>query len=391
MDKIFLHRVPQKPLLKRETYQIPGSYDEAYEKVGVSGHDEKIMLFHTTQFGGFRLKRFPRNMQIKEEFLERWFNKKHERGQLHFRASQDFLSAFGGMSIEPLRRIWNINSVNEEEMLENGFSEEDVTDSINFLSELNKFYSFLELGISLPQSGITAEDRVQMSRFHGIPYLVKKPRAGGRFFHPEVSYQRISPTFRRTMTINGEQTSEIDISAATLQFLNIALEDHTSASIRDSVLEREDPYDYFLSILNSENVGRQYQEQQMARDAVKELVYTAIYSQNGSQEKNVDRKLRLMNRNYRCKDLVDFFPEFFEGVSELHSNVPLPLYAVIFREESRYAQRVLERGCLEERIPILPIHDSFITGESNLRDLMDIMDAVSEEMYGRRLKHKQKY
>ncbi|MEK6829970.1 MAG: hypothetical protein AABY15_07680 [Nanoarchaeota archaeon] len=391
MNEKFTLKIPRRPTLKRGTYSIPPSYISAYKKKGITNSDGQIMLFHTTQFGGFKFKRIPHDMETDNEFLEKWFKCKHENSYHHFRANANFLSTFGGLKIKPLQRIWKLSPVSLKEMLENGFSREEFEDSYEFLSKLNEFYSSLELNIPLPQSGITAEDRVQFSRFQGIPYLVKKPKAGGRFFHPEVSYQRIKSSLRQRMTLNGEKTSEVDLSAATLQFLNIALEKNTQISILQSVLSREDPYDYFLSILNSDDVTLRYQEQLIDRDTVKTLLYTAIYSLNGSQENNVNRKLWLMNRNYAYSDFIDFFPEFFDALSALRSGISFPPHIVIFKEESKYAQKVLQKGCLEEKLPILPLHDSFLTTVGNVRNLKEIMDLVSNDMYGRKLAYKQKY
>jgi hypothetical protein len=193
------------------------------------------------------------------------------------------------------------------------------------------------------------------------------------------------------MTINGKKTSEIDIVAATLQFLNVALEKYASKSLRNTVLSNQDPYQYFLSVLNSEEFMFQYREQPMERDNVKKLLYTVIYSSNGDQKKNVNRKLRTMGRNYKHSDLVQTFPDFFNAISKLEAKVKTPLHRVIFREESEYAHRVLQKGCLEERLPILPLHDSFITTSSKVNNLKEVMDYTSESLYGRNLLYKQKY
>jgi len=276
-------------------------------------------------------------------------------------------------------------------MIQNGFSHEEIVSSIKFLSQLNTFYSCFRINIPLLQSGITAEDRVYLSKFHGIPYFVKKPKAGGRFFHPEVSYQRINSLLRQKITINGEKTSEIDILAATLQFLNIALERHASTSILENVLSHEDPYDYFISILNSDDITGRYQEQLINRDDIKTLVYTSIYSLNGSRERNVNRKLHLMGRNYRYSDFVELFPAFFDALLTLNTKFSFPPHVIIYKEDSAYAQGVLQKGCLEEKLPILPLHDSFLTTIRKTRRLKEIMDYVSEKMYGRKLSYKQKY
>lgn len=391
MSRKYIPQIPKKPFLRRKTYDIPETYLEAYRKAGVTGRDEQVMLFHITQFGGFRLKKIPRDMNLDESFVNKWLKQKSENGYRSFRANPGFIERFGHLQLKPLEKKWSCDCLNEEEMKECGFSDKEIADACDFLSELNKFYSSLRLDISMPYTGLTAEDRIRLSRFHAIPFLVKKPKTGGRFFQPGPSYQRINSVFRQMMTINSEQTSEIDLAAATIQFLNIALISHSLDSLEGSVLSHEDPYDYFLSTLNSPYFLDQFDEEPTGRETLKDLLYTAIYSTKTRQKSNVNRKLRLMEKRYRHNALVSNFPEFFTALSELRSAAGLPLHMVINREESKYAQEILQTGCLERRLPILPLHDSFITTASNHDQLEEIMDTVSESMYGKKLSHKRKY
>jgi hypothetical protein len=399
MGKKFIARVPKKPIFKRATYNIPESYLDAYQQEGIVNPDKMVMLFHLTQFGGFRTKRDPNRMNFNQEFLETWFKQNKNYGDYHFKANANFLQKFGELELKPLEKRWKTKVLDPEEMREIGYSEKEINDSLVFLEALNDFYSSLRLGIELPQTGVTAKDRIQLSRFHGIPYLVKKPKAGGRFFHPETSYQRISSSLRPFITIYNERVSEIDISGATLQFFNISLRNHSLESL-DGELPREDPYKYFLSVLNSEEILSRYDEEPTGREDLKEILYTAIYSSKGRQSANVNRKLRFMKRGYKHLDLTFLFPRFFNALTELkaptnptppNSTEELPLHMIINREESKYAQEVLQIGCLENRLPILPIHDSFITNASNLRYLREIMDDVAKRLYGEPLTHKQKY
>jgi len=385
MAKKFVQKVPKKPILRKKTYKIPSSYTNVYGKCGITNSDEQIILFHLTQFGGFRLKK----NHINTEFIGEWCKADHDAGYYQFRANQNFLAKFGRIKIQPLEKIWRNDPLNYLEMKECGYSDDEINESMEFLTKLNRFYSDLKLNISPPHSGITAKDRVQLSRFHGIPYLVKKPKAGGRFFNPETSYQRISSALRQMITINGRKTSEIDISASTLQFLNISIEKYASASLMDAVLSKRDPYEYFLSRLNSDEFLSQHREQPIDRESVKTLVYTIIYSLNANQETNVNQKLKAMERQYKHSDFVQLFPEFFSALSTIKKDDPL--HMVIFREESRYAKEILQTGCLEYNIPILPIHDSFMTTTKNLSNLERIMDITSEKLYGRHLLYKQKY
>jgi len=193
------------------------------------------------------------------------------------------------------------------------------------------------------------------------------------------------------MTINGEKTSERDLSAATIQFLGIALKARSAGSIDDNILSYEDPYQYFLSVLNSEKILGAYDERKLDREALKKIIYTAIYSTENKQETNVNYKLRLMRRTYKHKDFVSFFPEFFDALASLRSSTNLPLHTIIYKEESDYAHEVLRKGCLEEKLPILPLHDSFITTVSNFESMTAIMDKTALRLYGKLLSHKKKY
>lgn len=391
MSRKYIQRIPRKPLLKRETYNVPETYKHAYHEAGITNPDELIMLFHLTQFGGFRMKKVPKNMHFDEDFLGKWFKRKYENGYQHFRANVDFLQKFGDVEIKPLERRWRCDAVNDEEMKEQGYSNQEIEDANRFLWRLNDFYSSIRLDLPMPTSGITAEDRLHLAKFHGIPFLRKKPRAGGRFFHPESSYQRINSQLRRMMTIDGEKTTEIDLTAATLQFINISLGVHCQGSIEDTLLSYDDPYDYFLSTLNSPEFLGQYEDKPIEREALKDILYTTIYSSENRQESNVNRKLRFMQREYRYKNLVSLFPDFFDALSELRKATNSPLHLIINREESRYAQRVLEGNCFEYELPVLPLHDSFITTISNGDTLEKIMDATSQQLYGRKLAHRKKY
>jgi len=389
MSKKYTPLIPKKPLFRRSSYMTPENYSAAYERAGITDSDEQTMLFHVTQFGGFRCKEMPSYIKNKKKFLSRWLEMERDSGFYHFRASQGFLSTFGNIELKPLKKIWNNGVVNEEEMSECGFSNEEVRDSRDFLHSLNEFYSSLKVGISIPASGITLEDRVNLARFHEIPFLVKKPKAGGRFFHPGSSYQRIASSLRPMITINGLKTSEIDLSAATMQFLGIVLKEHISHPVIKEILSEKDPYQYFLNKLNPDK--SKISDQEIQREDLKTLIYTAVYSQKKMQKSNISYKLRCLGIGYSYSDIVELFPEFFEAINALKSKLEVPPHIAIFKEESRYAQEVLKMGCLELKLPIIPIHDSFITTSDNIPKLKNILDSVSKKLYGKCLAYKVKY
>lgn len=379
MARRFTPKIPKKPLFKRKSYEIPSNYLEVYKSKSIVDDDEQMMLFYLTQFGGFRFKEIPEWVRSKNEFMSHWFKTKRESGFYHFRANQEFLSNFGDIGLVPLRKIWRNDVLKDNEMREYGFSDDDCKESREFLKALNEFYSTLRIEIPTPASGITLEDRVNLVRFHGIPFLVKKPRAGGRFFHPGSSFQRIESTLRQGLTINGEKTSEIDLSAATLQFLGIVLGD---SSPMEKILSYQDPYQYFLDRVDLD----------VKRDDIKPFVYTAVFCDKKHQKGGVTSKARLfLGEGYSYNRLVSIFPHFFKALDILKSEFDFPPHVVIFKEESKYAQRVLEIGCLKLGLPIMPIHDSFITTVGNISRLRRIINNASEELYNKRLSYKVKY
>ncbi len=391
MKKKFNSVIHRKPTLKPRTYSLPKSYVKAYKSEGVVNHNEQMMLFHVTQFGGFKVKEISKRMRVRDEFLETWFKEGYDSGYREFKANSNYFQTFGNIVLEPLERKWGLMAVNDEEMIKNGFTNEEIEDSITFLNNLNDFYSSLRLKIDIPTSGISAEDRILLSRFHGIPFLRKRPKAGGRFFHPGSSYQNISEVLRQTMTIEGKETSEIDLNAAIIQFLDLALKRNELNSIEDILLSFNDHYEYFMSTLNSDNFLYQHEDKPIGRDQLKELIYTILCSPIEKQEHYTNGKLIRAGHNYTYSTLVSVFPDFFNSISMLSEKTGLPLYGALYKEESVFAQKVLEKGCLEERLPILPLHDSFITTTTNSARLKEIMDEVSEKLYGRTLSYKHKY
>ena len=383
--------IPKSPFLKRGTYKIPQDYVRRYNEEDIVNLDKQMVLFHLTQFGGFRMRRVPRKMQFDEDFKKKWCVSKPLGGGYSFKASPDFLQTFGDIEIRSIEKIWRNGSVKERDMLDCGYTVDEITDMKGFLKRLNTFYSKVRLSLEAPNSGISSEDRVQVSRFHSIPFLTVKPKTGGRLFHPETSYQRISSSLRPLMTINGEKTAELDLSAATLQFLNIALEKRNLGSLRENVLSYEDPYQYFLNELNSDaNLSRSGWNL-IDRDSLKTLLYTAIYSNQKEEKANLNHKLRIMKSNAKHSDFVNLFPDFFNALSVLRHSTGLPLHMSINREESQYTRSVLEKGCLEEGFSILPIHDSFITTYSHIEDLESVMRTTSEDLYSRQLVYRRKY
>ncbi len=394
MGQEFRQVIPKKPIFKSNMYKIPENYLKNYRNISIREETRQKLLFYGTQFGGFRFKTLPNYIRDLDGFLLLWFKEKQENGFFQFKTNTKFISKLGNIPLEPLQRVWGHKEVlNFDEMMENGFSKDEIVYSINFLKELNKFYSDLRLKIPSINSGITYQDRIDLSRFHSIPFLVKKPKAGGRFFHPESSYQRISSSLREHMTINGEKTSEIDLSAATLQFMDISLKNHNIESPMNVILSNSDPYNYFLKILNSVKFRRTYNEKKIQREDLKKIVYTIIYASETRRKSSLNWNLSRMKINYRYFDLFHRFPEFFEAIELIESlkTDQQLIHHIIYGEESKYAQKVLEIGCLDKGIPLLPIHDSFVTPIRYADTLEKIMNDVAQELYGKTLLYKVKY
>jgi hypothetical protein len=400
MGHKFKRVIPKIPVYKKNTYTIPKSYSKTYEQIGITDYDEQKALFFVTQFGGFRLKRIPSYFKDSEEFFSKWFKSKNEQGFFHFKANTKFISKLSDIKIEPVERNnYKTAEYRDEFLTENGFSKKEADEIQRFQDNINEFYRSLRLNIIMPNSGITGEDKIDLSRFNSVPHLQYKPKAGGRFFQsgPGGSYQRISNSLRPFLTINGEKTSEIDITAATIQFLNITLEKFLGHSpISKKGLSQGDPYKYFLDKINSPEFKNAHKEKQnLSRDNLKNLIYTLIYSSSSSEQRNINRHLKIMGKHYYYSDLEKKFPEFFKVISEFKT-LPLidgkiyPAHITIYKEESKFAREVLERGCLEKKIAILPIHDSFITTSKNVKKLEHIIRDVSQELYGYILPYKQK-
>ena len=404
----FKRLIPQTPSFNRNRYSIPQSYAARYEGEGISNADEQKTLFHGTQFGGFRVTRVPQYLQEKEGFLNEWFNSKKDYRHTSFKPNDRFLSRFGDIEIEPLlRNKYGNKKFKPELFAECGLSESEAREIQGIQNALNEFYSSIRVGISVPRSGIRTEDHMDLARFNSIPHFQYSPRSGNRLFHsgPGTSFQRISSSLRPFLTIDGQPTTEIDISAATIQFLNLALERYFGrAPIPKEALVSGDSYQPFLEKIEG-SLGP------MDRDPLKEVLYTLIYSPTTRQKSSVARKLRLLGEVAAYDHLEHLFPEFFDIVAKL-KQVPLgegngtytpqfslpfdkqefyPPHILIFREESAFARNVLERSCLEECFPVLPIHDSFVTPRSHGSRLEEIMAQVSQERYGYVLASKKKF
>lgn len=399
--------MPKTPVFRREMYDIPQPYSSEYESKGVTNIDEQRVLFYATQFGGFRLRKLPPYISRKRDFLSKWFNSKESFGFISFTPSTSFLETFGHLELQPLlKRSYSNKSFSDGVLVECGVSASQARDIESFQEALNNYYSSVRVGLRFPASGIRAEERVDVARFNGIPNLHYSPRSGNRLFHcgPGTSFQRIPASLRPFLTIDGEETTEIDISAATIQFLNIVLERDFGLKLIDKGnLSSGDPYKPFLDRINGSQ-GR------FDRESLKKVLYTLIYSDIKKQRTNVSRKLRLMGGPVSYEQLEYWFDDFFDALEVVKTAPPTrestnngqtsadfgeirvhPPHLLIFREESRFARSVLEECCLRQGFVVLPIHDSFLTQRRNHDRLERVISDVSFKDYGYVLGHKTKF
>lgn len=396
MGKKFRKVVPKKPVYRKNMYDIPVSYSRKYLREGVKDSDAQKFLFYGTQFGGFRSKKVPQYLRENPAFQKRWLKSKEEEGFFHFKTNTPFLSKFGKLRVRPLLRARYKTENYDKEFLEaHGFTDGEVLWIAETCDLLNNFYSSQRVGLKVPNSGVTADDILNLTRFNSIPHFQYKPRSGGRLFHsgPGSSYQSLSSSLRPFLTINGEKTTEIDISAATIQFAGNVSTSETYDDSTAKIFRICDPYQHFLDSMNAMGSG------EIDRNALKDILYTLVYSKKNSERRNVNRRLKLMGQPFGYSDIETHFPNFFKLLEDVKA-VPLPdgengelfsPHQIIFKEESRYARGVLRRCCLEEGFPVLPLHDSFIAPRSNSSDLERVMKDVSTEYYDYVMSYKRKF
>jgi len=321
---------------------------------------------------------------------------KKEGNFFSYKTNTRFLSEFGGLRVKPLlKNRYKNERYSQEFMEENGFTNGEVLWINSIVNQLNEFYSDHRVSLAIPNSGVSADDKINLARFNSVPHFQYRPKAGARMFHsgPGSSYQSLSSSLRPFLRINGEETTEIDIAAATIQFAGAVSADETYDDTAAKVFRIKDPYQHFLGTMDSLNMGN------MDRETLKEVLYTLIYSPKKSERSNVNRKLRLLEQEFNHDDLERVFPDFFKILDDIKS-VELPdgeegqLYEphqIIFKEESRYAREVLRRCCLQQGFPVLPLHDSFIAPRKNSSELEEAMEDVSMEYYDYIMSYKTKF
>ena len=344
------------PEFKPSIFKIPQNYREIIEsslKQLPSGSERshlEALLYYMIQFGGTEIPQH-------KHFTHPWFDVEKKKFSRKSR-------------VKPNRTLLNLLNKHTPsdfrfEHLQRNWSGMKVEDDL--ISRLNRFYSD-NVRLSLPFSimGAPANWGELCRNFQSIPFLKPSEKSGGRLFQQGVGYQMIPKRFREELTINGDKTSEIDISAAALRFLYLSGKDF-GIDFPNQIILNEDSYTIFSEI-------------GVSRDLAKELTYALVFSSKEKEERAVKRKLHSNERFRNRDDLAMVMPEFFEALEaykEIHSAPHIPL----FTKETEFTREVLRRS-LDKELVLLPIHDSYITTTNRFEDFQRILREAQTHLYG---------
>jgi hypothetical protein len=166
------------------------------------------------------------------------------------------------------------------------------------------------------------------------------PLLGGRVY---TRFQNMPKAVRAELTINGEQTVELDFKANHLMML-VAL---------SGLKPPEDPY-LTIAYLAGQS-----------REKVKAFINTSLSAANATQAFNACKKDRINKA---------LFLELEAATKTAFPDVPLYQGFGVYLQslEGQVALNIMAEGA-RNGIPVLPVHDSFITTKNNelwLRDMM---------------------
>jgi hypothetical protein len=166
------------------------------------------------------------------------------------------------------------------------------------------------------------------------------PLLGGRVYS---RFQNMPKAVRAELTINGEQTVELDFKANHLMML-VAL---------SGLKPPEDPY-LTIAYLAGQS-----------REKVKAFINTSLSAANATQAFNACKKDRINKA---------LFLELEAATKTAFPDVPLYQGFGVYLQslEGQVALNIMAEGA-RNGIPVLPVHDSFITTKNNelwLRDMM---------------------
>lgn len=192
---------------------------------------------------------------------------------------------------------------------------------------------------------------------------------GGRLYTRYASYQNIPQNLRRLLTLNGNNSRELDYSGMHVNLLYY---------LNGKANEYEDPYFPVLYLLGFTSSDTN------VRDALKKLIITTI---NCNFEFEKSRKAFYYHNNDLRKYLESegiSFKDAFSAVNEAYGEVTqknVDIHKLMYME-SKIMCEVL-RKLRNEKIVALPLHDSTIFMENNYRDVKDIMQATYRDITSR--------
>lgn len=175
----------------------------------------------------------------------------------------------------------------------------------------------------------------------------------GRLYHSEL--QNIPSEYRQSVLIDGMDTLEIDFSSLHLQML---IDMYYK---RDAVLNIGDLY--LLPLTEEERLIK------ANRDAVKQAFNIMLNcTKRNSASAAVQQYLNKHKKEYTISNGWELVKRLEEAYSFLPLNVILwqsiPMSYVLQRKDSDIAMDLICCG-VEQDVPVLPIHDSFITTMGN--------------------------
>lgn len=244
--------------------------------------------------------------------------------------------------------------VNKKKLLD--YSENNkVVKMRNFISEYEKFLSQFKFKFK--------KQNIREIRFKRI-FNNNSFKEGGRYYS---SYQNIKSIDRSLMTIDNKKTIELDYSGLHINMLyakeNLTLPNEDVYTIKGYEAYR-DIFKIALQIaLNASS---------------KRAAYSGMNDhlrKNGIDTKKIAAKQILTAFENKHENIKHYF---FSGVGLELQNI-----------DSQMVSEVLNQS-LNKKIPVLPVHDSFITIEKYEKELYNMMNHASKQVLGISIKIEKK-
>jgi len=218
--------------------------------------------------------------------------------------------------------------------------------------------------------GARAGDRIRVSFFPGAKFVRRVFSRGdwncnGRFYGGW--WQQIGSELRKHIHINGVPTVEVDFKALHVNIL----------SLENGAELDGDPYDLTDGFL--EGVDRKDQ-----RGYLKSLVLTAINAANDRAAYQAFRDgypAKDRAKGFRNTDLERLLNAFIERTPQLRGTLFNDQGIRLMNVDSRIAEGVL-KAAVEQNLPVLCVHDSFIVDYRQVKPLKALMARESERVVG---------